>query len=159
LSAADFFYFPALAEGRAHYIGGVLDLFPIEVAQRLADAVVMEFKQPLDQVFARPAWRAVLGIDGNQRLGHVHAQPAEAWIDTSDIRQALARQQIHKRIDWRQNRVALHVPHDHATYVRFIEAQWQYGYARAAEAFARPVPAPAAMRKVNTFNRARPCVS
>ena len=159
LSAADFYYFPAVADGGAFYIGGVVDLFPIEVAQRLADAVVLEFKQPLDQIFARPAWRAVLGIDGNRRLGHVHAQRAETWIDTSDIRQALARQQINKRIDWRRNRVALRVPQDHAIYARFIEDQWQYGYARAAEAFARPVPAPAAMRKVTAFNRARPCMS
>ena len=155
LSAVDFFYFPSFVHGGQRYIGGVADLYPIEVARRLADAVVMEFKQPLDQVFARPAWRAVLGIDGNQRLCHVHAQPVEAWIDTSDIRQVLARQQVHKHIAWRQNRIALRVPEDHASYARYVEDQWQYGYTRAMEAF----QAPAAMRRVGSFNRAQPCAS
>jgi len=159
LSIVDFFYFPAFSLGGERYIGGVVDLFPSELAHRLADAVVMEFKQPLDQVFARPAWRAVLGIDGNQRLRHVHAQRAEAWVDTSDIRRVLACQQVHKQIDWRRNRVALRVPADHATYARHIEDQWQYGYARATEALRRPATDAGTMRNVNWFNRARPCAS
>ncbi|MDB5893746.1 MAG: hypothetical protein JWQ88_1277 [Rhodoferax sp.] len=160
LSIADFFYFRCVAHAGQHYIGGVVDLFPIEVARRLAGEVLMEFKQPFDQALSIPAWRAVLGLDGNQRLRHVHAEHADAWIDSSDVRSVLARQQVHRTIDWRRNRIGLHVPADHATYARHIEDQWQYGYARAAEALrAAAAGAKATMRNVNLFNRARPCAS
>ncbi|APW40846.1 hypothetical protein RD110_21115 [Rhodoferax koreense] len=157
LSIADFFYFRCVAHAGRHYIGGVVDLFPIEVARRLADEVVMEFKQPFDQGLSIPAWRAVLGLDGNQRLRHVHAQQVAAWIDSSDIRSVLARQQVHRRIDWHRNRVGLAVPPDPATYARHIEDQWQYGYARAAEALRRPAGDARAMRKVDRFNQGQPC--
>lgn len=159
LSIADFFYFRCVAHAGEHYIGGVVDLFPIEVAGRLADEVIMEFKQPFDQALSIPAWRAVLGLDGNQRLRHVHAQPVEAWIDSSDVGRVLARQQIHKSIDWRHNRIGLRVPADHATYARYIEDQWRYGYQRASEALRRPSGDVAAMRNVNVFNRALACAS
>lgn len=159
LSIADFFYFRCVAHAGQHYIGGVVDLFPIEVARRLSDEVLMEFKQPFDQALSIPAWRAVLGLDGNQRLRHVHAQPVETWIDSSDVRSVLARQQIHKRIDWRRNRIGLSVPDDHATYARYIDDQWQYGYQRASEALRRSVGEVTAMRNVNHFNRAVSCVS
>lgn len=155
LSITDFYYFPCHRHGADHYIGGVIDLFPIEVARRLADEVMIEFKAPFDQTFAIPAWRAVLGLDGNQRLCHVNALQAEAWIDTSDIFRALARQQIHKKLDWRRNRIALSLPDSPATYAKYMDDQWQYGYQRALEALQRTAPGDSSrMRQVNRYNRA-----
>ncbi|MET3119813.1 hypothetical protein AAKU64_004060 [Undibacterium sp. GrIS 1.8] len=143
ISVSDMFYFrchsyrrPATGQ-MEHYIGGVLDLFPIEIARRLAHEVTMEFKESFDQTFAIPALRAVLGINGNQRLRYVHHQFADTWIDSSDISIALAREQVQKKLAFRRNRVSLIMPDSYDTYVQYIEAQWQYGYQRAKEAFAK----------------------
>lgn len=163
LSIIDFFYFPPYAHGGQRYIGGVVDLFPIEVARRLAGEVMMEFKESFDQNFSIPAWRSVLGLDGNQRLRQVNSQALDVWIDTSDISTALARNQVGKKLDWRGNRIGLRLPSTYADYVRAIDAQWQYGYQRAQEALQRPQPTDtSAMRNVDRYNIANevtPCAS
>lgn len=154
MSITDFYYFPSHRFAGDHYIGGVVDLFPIELARRLADAVMIEFKESFDQTFSIPAWRAVLGLDGNQRLRQVNGQPADVWFDTSDVTTALSVQRIGKQLDWRRNRIRLALPADHATYARYMDAQWQYGYQRGLEALQRPAPGDTAgMRNVDRYNR------
>lgn len=154
ISVSDMFYFPAYRHGAAHYMGGVVDLFPIELAQRLAHQVVIEFKPAFDHITSAPAWRAVLGIHAHQRLRHVHAQQADVWIDSSDIGQALPTQTMQKKMAWRNNRLALLPPVSHAVFAQHMQAQWDYGYQRGLEAFARtPRGAQTGMRKVNRYNR------
>ncbi|MDR7307459.1 patatin-like phospholipase family protein [Rhodoferax saidenbachensis] len=156
ISVSDMFYFPAHRHGAAYYTGGVVDLFPIELAHCLAHEVVMEFKSEFEQVTSVPAWRAVLGIDANQRLRHVHAQQASVWIDASDISQALARQTLQKKIVWRKNRIDLLSPVSHAVFAQHMQDQWDYGYQRGLEAFARvPRGTQTGMRNVNRYNRGR----
>ena len=154
LSITDFYYFACHRHGADHYIGGVVDLFPIEIAHRLADEVMIEFKESFDQVFSIPAWRTVLGLDGNQRLKHVNAQHANVWFDTSDVSIVLARQQVEKKIDWRHNRVALAPPESHAIYKQYMQDQWDYGYQRGREALQRKNPGDTSgMRRVNRHNQ------
>ena len=154
ISVSDMYYFACHPHGGAHYMGGVVDLFPIELAHQLANCVVMEFKAPFDQMMSAPAWRAVLGTDANQRLRHVHAQHADVWIDSSDIEQALAKPYLRKVLAWRENRVRLEAPPDYAEFVQHMQEHWDYGYARAREAFARDNPsAQDGMRLVNRYNR------
>ncbi len=154
ISVSDMYYFAAHPHGGAHYMGGVVDLFPIEMAHRLADTVVMEFKAPFDQVMSVPAWRAVLGTDANQRLRRVHAQHADVWIDTSDIERALAKPYLRKVLAWRENRVRLEPPPSYAVFVQHMHEHWDFGYARAREAFARDNPSGQhGMRLVNRYNR------
>lgn len=136
ISVADMFYFRCQAYGGKEYIGGVLDLFPVEVAQRLARHLVMERKEAFDQNFAIPAWRSVLGISGNRRLRFANHQPVEVRIDASDVSHVLARQQLQQKLDWRRNRIELAMPPDYPTFVRYMEDQWQYGYQRASQALA-----------------------
>ena len=154
ISVSDMFYFPAYQRGEAHYMGGVVDLFPIELAQRLAHQVVIEFKSAFERFTSAPAWRAVLGIHAHQRLRHVHSQQADVWIDSSDISQALPTQTMQKTMDWRNNRLALQPPVSHAVFAQHMQAQWDYGYQRGLEAFARtPRGTQIGMRKVNRYNR------
>ncbi len=154
ISVSDMYYFACHPQGGAHYMGGVVDLFPIELAHRLAHRVVMEFKAPFEQLTSVPAWRAVLGTDANQRLRHVHAQHADVWIDTSDIMQALAKPYLRNVVAWRQNRVRLEPPPSYASFVQHMEDHWNYGYARGREAFARDTPSSQeGMRLVNRYNR------
>ncbi|MES2889419.1 MAG: patatin-like phospholipase family protein [Pseudomonadota bacterium] len=155
VSVTDMYYFTSHRRGAQHYLGGVVDLFPIEVAHRLAEEVAIEFKAPFDQGASVPAWRAVLGVDANQRLRHVHAQRADVWIDSSDVGTVLGGQRFRREFAWRQNRLRLAPPTDYAQYVSHIEAQWRYGHQRAREAYARAATAPRpSMRLANRFNLA-----
>ncbi|QTN26383.1 patatin-like phospholipase family protein [Rhodoferax sp. AJA081-3] len=154
ISVSDMYYFACLPHAGDHYMGGVVDLFPIELAQRLAHRVVMEFKAPFDQLMSVPAWRAVLGTDANQRLRQVHAQHADVWIDTSDIMQALDKPYMRNVLAWRQNRVRLEPMPPYAAFVQHMDDHWNYGYARGREAFARDTPSSQeGMRLVNRYNR------
>ncbi|MES2947955.1 MAG: patatin-like phospholipase family protein [Pseudomonadota bacterium] len=154
ISVSDMYYFACHPHGGAHYMGGVVDLFPIEMAHRLADNVVMEFKAPFDQLTSVPAWRAVLGTNANQRLRRVHAQHADVWIDTSDIEHALTKPYLRKVLAWRENRVRLEPPPSYPVFVQHMQEHWNFGYARAREAFARDNPSTQhGMRLVNRYNR------
>nr|WP_315235730.1 patatin-like phospholipase family protein [uncultured Albidiferax sp.] len=160
MSIIDFYYFPCYSYGANNYLGGVVDLFPIEVARQLADEVMIEFKESFDQTFSIPAWRTVLGLDGNQRMRQVNGEFADVWFDTSDITAALPIQQIGKRLDWPHNRIVLNVPASYATYVQYMDAQWQYGYQRGMEALRRRQPNDiSAMRNPDRYNQAQPCAS
>ncbi|WP_028102588.1 patatin-like phospholipase family protein [Pseudoduganella violaceinigra] len=151
-SITDMLYFACHAHNGNHYMGGVIDLFPIEIAHGLAKHVTMEAKAPFDQALAIPALRSVLGIDGNARLRHVHSQHAHAWVDTSDISSALRGSGMRKRIDWRGNRIRLEMPRSFDEYAMDVEAQWQYGYQRGMEAYANPG---LRLRRATRFNRGR----
>lgn len=154
ISVSDMYYFACHPRGDSHYMGGVVDLFPIELAHRLAHRVVMEFKAPFDQLMSVPAWRAVLGTDANQRLRQVHAQHADAWIDTSDIMQALDKPYMRNVLDWRKNRVRLEHTPSYAEFVQHMDDHWNYGYARGREAFARGASgSQEGMRLVTRYNR------
>jgi hypothetical protein len=136
ISITDMFYFRSHAHGPHHYAGGVIDLFPIELAKRLAHEVIMERKDPFDRWLALPALRAVLGIHGAVRLQHVHAQAADVWVDTIGAACALRACSVGKHIDWRRNRIRLVLPDTHAAYAAQVGTQWEYGYRRGLAAFA-----------------------
>ncbi len=138
ISIADMIYFRCRQYGGDEYIGGVLDLFPVEIARRLGVEVVMEFKEAFDQVFSIPAWRAVLGVDGNARLRYANTHLADLRIDSSDVSRVLAKQQLQQRLHWRRNRIELAMPASYDTFARHAGDQWRYGYERAREALARP---------------------
>jgi hypothetical protein len=155
ISISDMFYFRCHSNASGHYMGGVIDLFPIELANRLAHKVMLEMKSPFDLATSIPALRAVLGIDGNERLRHIHDQHADAWIDTSDVERALHAHGVQKQLSWLQNRIRLVMPGDYANYVTDVSAQWQYGYERAMEALAMAADGDRQrhMRNANKHNR------
>jgi hypothetical protein len=136
ISISDMFYFRSHEVAGRRYSGGVIDLFPIELARRLAREVVMERKMPFNRWLALPALRTVFGIDGAARLQHVHAQYADAWVDTRDVRGVLRTHGIGKRVDWRRNRIGLDVPPTQEAYAAQVRAQWDYGYMKGMAAFA-----------------------
>ena len=133
-SIADMFYFRCHSHGNDNYIGGVVDLFPIEVASQLAQQVIMEVKSGYDKTYALPAIRNVLGFDGNQRLKYVLDQSADLWFDTSDMEAMFAKQAIKQKILWHKNQIQIVTPDSYESYVDMIEAQWQYGYRRGLAA-------------------------
>ena len=136
-SISDMFYFRCHSSPGGDYIGGVIDLFPLEVAAQLADQVIMEIKGGYDKTYGLPALRTVLGFDGNARLNDVLQQPADIWFDTSDMEQVFLHQRIQQKIIWRKNKINIVTPPTYEAYVAMIEAQWQFGYQRAMAGLAR----------------------
>lgn len=135
ISIADMFYFRCHQWAGNAYTGGVIDLFPIELAQALSHRVMAETKPQFGSLLAAPALRQVLGIDARARHRHVHRQQAIAWIDTSDFAQILRADGIGKYIDWRGERIRLRVPPTLEQYAEQIDIQWRYGHARGLQAF------------------------
>lgn len=157
ISISDMVYFRCHSVNGAHYTGGVVDLFPVELARSLARHVTMELKPAYDQLTAIPALRAVFGFDGNRRLRHVHGQPVDVWVDTTDVGEVLRGNGIQKRVDWRRNRVKLVAPASYEQYVADVDAQWRYGYERAAEGYALAAQGRrVAMRNASKYNEALP---
>lgn len=156
VSIADMVYFRCQTARGVDYTGGVIDLFPIELARALAHHVTMEMKEAYDELLAAPALRAAFGFDGNRRLRHVHSQPVDVWVDTSDVRRAMRGGGVQKRLDWRRNRIRLIPPVSYARYLADVEALWSFGYQRGQEAYAlaaegrQPV-----MRNSTRHNKAR----
>ncbi|MFZ6846733.1 patatin-like phospholipase family protein [Undibacterium sp. RuRC25W] len=134
-SIADMYYFRCHQIGNHHYLGGVLDLFPIEIARKLGREVIMERKGLYNKFIDLPALRLVLGIHGNQRLHKVFQQQADYWVDTADMEKALVKHQIGKQLFWLRNRLALKIPERHEDFVEMIHLQWRYGYQKAMLAF------------------------
>jgi predicted acylesterase/phospholipase RssA len=157
ISISDMFYFPCLSVNGQSYTGGMVDLFPLEAARRLARTVTMEFKAPFDQFYAIPAWQAVLGIDGNRRLKQVHSEPVDHWVDTSDVFLELKGKQVEKKVVWHKNRFSMVTPASYDAFRRQIDAHWQYGYERGREAFAPKADSgQRKMRFVTQFNASMP---
>jgi len=155
ISISDMLYFRSQRHGAHEYIGGVVDLFPVEIARRLASEVVLEFKEAFEQMFSIPAWRSVLGLDGNARLRYANSQLADMRIDSSDVSAALPSPLLQK-LDWRRNRIELAMTPDHASFVELMDAQWRYGYERAMEACARPPRQQPAIRSATRHSKAHP---
>ncbi|HWW72977.1 MAG TPA: patatin-like phospholipase family protein [Duganella sp.] len=153
ISIADMIYFRCRQYQGNEYIGGVLDLFPVEIARRLGAEVIMEFKEAFDQVFSIPAWRAVLGLNGNARLRYANTHLADLRIDSSDVSRVLAKQQLQQKLDWRRNRIELAMPPAYDTFVQHMNDQWQYGYERAMEALAHPAGEHPPVRRATRYSK------
>jgi predicted acylesterase/phospholipase RssA len=135
-SISDMFYFRCHTHASGNYMGGVVDLFPIEVASHLADSVIMELKGGYDRTYGIPAIRAVLGFDGNARLQDVLGQHADVWVDTSDMEKVFLHQRTSQKIIWHRNRIQIVAPPSYDAYVKMIAAQWDFGYARGTAGLA-----------------------
>lgn len=144
-SVSDMFLFRCHQYQVAEYIGGVVDLFPIEIAHRIATSVVMEVKSGYDASFDQPALKAVVGFDGNLRLSKVMQQHADQWVYTADMEKALPNPQVDRKIYLLKNRIELEVSPSYETFRDTIEAQWQYGYQRGSAASSSPIFPPTSL--------------
>jgi hypothetical protein len=138
ISIGDMLYFRCLEHAGRHYVGGLIDLFPLDIARRLSNCVSMEYKSSFDQNLAIPMFRAFMGFDANRRLREVNRQVIDYRIDTSDVDSVFAKATIKKRVDLLRNQIRIELPATHQAYIADIDAQWQFGYTRAMEAFKGP---------------------
>ncbi len=135
ISISDIFYLPPWHWNGAEYMGGMIDLTPIELAERCAGRLSLELKQPYCRYTAVPAFKKLLGFDPNERLRQVHDSKADVWIDTSDSPDYLKQDQAIKTIDWLSGKLKLTYPVSHAHYQQMMLKQWEYGFQRSIAAF------------------------
>ena len=135
-SVADPFYFSSVQAEGQHWSGGLVDLFPIEIAHALADHVVMERKRKFNPFYAQPAVRAVYGVNGNARRRAVQNDAqADVWVDTTDVSRVLRNETLRKQYDRATGQIVLRAANTHSEFVRQMDAQWHYGRERTLRAF------------------------
>lgn len=82
VSIRDPFLFRPVHRDGTYFIGGNVNLYPLELARHLADEVTMTFNTAFNG-FERLAIRVSLGYDMNQRLREITASPVDRWIDAT----------------------------------------------------------------------------
>ncbi|MDD2182585.1 hypothetical protein OP500_04535 [Kingella sp. SNUBH-2017] len=134
---SDMYYLaPLSAPEGGVYLGGVVDLLPIEQAAALAGTVYAEHKPPYARALALPAIARVLGFDAEARRQQAAAFAAPAGrilrLPFADIRTALRGHCPSRRFNLRSGRIEPQaVPY--AAFAAQMAAQWDYGYRRAQQ--------------------------
>jgi hypothetical protein len=138
ISLTDMIYLaPAQAAG-ARWLGGAVDLMPVELAARLADEVWIDRKDAISRWTIGAAWRAVLGLDAAARQRQVDAAPVALRIDHRGLRHALPRSLLARHLALTRRGLALDVrpPADAAELRRIVQSQFDEGRRRAQAAIA-----------------------
>lgn len=132
MSLSDMFYVSPVFWDGDYYAGGAIDLMPIELAQHLAESVILEHKKGYTQV-EESLVRAVLGYSGNQRLREVYQHAALHWVDTSDIKKVLNGHYCKKKLNWLRFCIEMKLPNSYQQFCEDMHLQWQYGYDKMRE--------------------------
>lgn len=84
VSIRDPFLFPPVERDGETFTGSNINLYPVELAQSLADEVMMTFN-PAFNGFELMAINVSLGYDMNERQKAVTASPIDYWIDATNM--------------------------------------------------------------------------
>jgi predicted acylesterase/phospholipase RssA len=118
--------------GDDYYMTGAVDLQPLEVANAVADQVIMSYDPGFDPVVTLPIMGTTFKYNYNQRVLNVNSSYAAYWIDRSD-----SLRELDMKVGFMptliNKHVAQDVPTDRDKFISRIEAQWKWGKARALE--------------------------
>jgi len=135
---------PAVIDNE-RYTGGAIDAWPVEMADRLADETVVP--RPNDLTFTiRLLFDGVFRYGSRKRWREVERLPCAVTVDMSDYRDRLRDATFWFQIRNNPNgphkilarhQVVFDCPQDHADFLAKTRTQYDYGYERGQEAFAR----------------------
>ncbi|WP_185290486.1 patatin-like phospholipase family protein [Chryseobacterium lactis] len=126
-SISDMFYVQPMLLHNQYYMGGVIDLVPIELARHLSEEVISEKKQPYTLV-EEALIRSVFGFSANERLLETENIMSDFQIDTTSIKQELKGHYLEKGINWKKLELDFSFPKTYQHFVKDMEMQWQYGF-------------------------------
>ena len=130
ISVADCYYYqPEVLKGKT-YIGGLSNLFPIELAKKCSDDVIAERKEDFDTIFASPVIQSIFGFDAQQRLDDFHAHECVTWLPVLHDKPMAS---IKKKINWWRNELGL-VISDYEDFKQQVRSQYMAGYNTAYKA-------------------------
>ncbi|MEY8689082.1 MAG: patatin-like phospholipase family protein [Leptothrix sp. (in: b-proteobacteria)] len=138
ISLTDMVYLQPTEAAGARWLGGVVDLMPVELASRLADEVWTDHKDPVPRWTMAPAWRAVLGIDAGRRQRQVDLADVALRVDNRGLSQALPESVLERRLALSRSglQLILHACASESDYRRVILAQFNEGRRRTLAAIA-----------------------
>lgn len=126
-SISDMFYVQPVMLHHKYFMGGVIDLVPIELAKHLAQEVITEKKQPYTPI-EEALIRSVFGFSANERLQETERIASNFQIDTTSIKQDLKGHYLEKNINWKKLEVGFSFPKSYDQFFNDMEMQWQYGF-------------------------------
>lgn len=138
ISLTDMIYLPPAEAAGQRWLGGAVDLMPVELAARLADEVWIDRKDPIPPWTMSPAWRAVLGISARQRQHEVDRTPVAVRLDHRGLNRALPRPVLQRRLAWSGSALSIRLQacRDAEDYRQLIQAQFAEGRRRVHAALA-----------------------
>lgn len=133
ISFTDMIYLPPARAAGQRWLGGAVDLMPVELAARLAEEVWVDRKDAVSRWTIAPAWRAVLGLDGRARQRQVDATSVALRIDHRALGRALPAPVLARRLALTAGglRLDIRAAADAEGYRRVIQAQFDEGRRRA----------------------------
>ncbi|WP_106914629.1 patatin-like phospholipase family protein [Chryseobacterium aurantiacum] len=126
-SVSDMFYVEPLSLHDRYFMGGVIDLVPMELARHLSQEVITEKKQSYTSI-EEALIRSVFGFSANERLQETENIISEFQIDTTGIKQDLKGHYLEKRINWKKLEIDFSFPKTYQQFAEDMEMQWQYGF-------------------------------
>ncbi|MFP3833112.1 patatin-like phospholipase family protein [Chryseobacterium sp. SIMBA_028] len=126
-SVSDMFYVKPLCLYDRYFMGGVIDLVPIELARHLSKEVITEKKQSYTLI-EEALIRSVFGFGANERLMETENMISEFQIDTTGIKQDLKGHYLEKRVNWKKLEIDFSFPKTYPQFVEDMEMQWRYGF-------------------------------
>ena len=124
ISVADCYYYQPVEMNGKQYIGGLINLFPIELAKRCAVEVISERKSRFDRMFAAPAIQHVFGFDPQHRLDQYHDNDNVTWLAKIPT---TGNTSIRKKINAFKNQLQLSVG-SYDEFKQQVIEQYQAGY-------------------------------
>lgn len=125
--------FPPALINHDYYVGGSINLYPLELARELAEEVVMSFGEDFSEYSGVPVIKAAFQFDANERLRSVTNQSANWWTDASDRSSALE-EPYGFGIKNTFMSVYFRMPSEDNIFDRDIAAHFKYGKERMLEA-------------------------
>ncbi|MCS4303358.1 patatin-like phospholipase family protein [Chryseobacterium sp. BIGb0232] len=126
-SISDMFYVSPVLLKQSYFMGGVIDLIPIELAKHLSQEIITEKKQPYTSI-EEALIRSVFGFNANERLLETNQIKVDYQIDTTSIKEVLKGHYPEKSINWKKLEIDFSLPKTYQQFVQDMEMQWQYGF-------------------------------
>jgi predicted acylesterase/phospholipase RssA len=123
-----------------HFMTGAVNLYPIELAKRLGEFVIMPYSGRLDTLMESNIFKATFGFGKNFRHRVVTGQSASFWVDISDASRFYSSYGMNPRPALRSWKIRGAVPTDYEEYLRRVRALWEYGRSRMEEAMVAVAP-------------------
>lgn len=133
ISMSDMFYVRPIYNDNSYYLGGAVDLVPIEIAQMIAKDVTIEKKQKYTSVESL-AVNSVFGYNPNERLSEITEYCPKYIVDTTDVPNILKSHYVTSKINWSKFQVELNLPESYERFCEDVDFQWSYGYERGMKA-------------------------
>lgn len=129
-SISDPFYMaPAHYKGE-RYVTGAVDLYPIELAKKLADEIIFVYPSKFG-IVEEGAIYATFNFSHNKRHRQVFHQKIDYLIDGTDFPSELELEPKFNLLAWKINS---RIPQTYEEYREITKMQFEFGYKRALEA-------------------------